>query len=314
MRLVALVVLATAAPAAADPCDVRIKHAPDAVRAEVTRWLLDETDCGAALEVRIVPTDGGLYVFARDANGRVRERIVPDAQNAGVLIASWAAADATAPKPAMDVALTYVPPKPTMNVELSYAPPDIQAPGIERDVGVTRSLAPRGGKTFAMHLFGNENTFGLRSELDVWRRGPWVASAAMSFAHDGHVDYEARGSDELDYFDLKALASIAVVSEQGRFRLQWGAGAGLVGTYVRGTSFHNDLLNAYGHLSALGVSPTFESAVTIGLKIGPQWYLDAGPLASVLVQRYNVETTMGYTEIEPRGFELMFFGGMRYVR
>jgi len=322
MKWLALAIVAAAAPAAADPCDVRIKHAPDDVRAVVTQWLLDEPECGAALEVRIVPTDGGLYVFARDANGRVRERTVPDAQSAGVLIASWAAADASVSKPAMDVTLSYVPSQPTMNVELSYvrAPPAaveaFNTPGTQRDVGVNRSLASRarGEKTFALHVFGNQNTFGMRGEHDVWRRGPWVAAAVMSLAHDDHVDFENRGFDELEYADFKTLASIALVGRQGPWRVQWSAAGGLVTTYVKGRSFLYGLQEAYGDLSALGVSPTFESALTVGLKIAPQVYLDAGPLASVLVQRYYVETTMGHTEIEPRGFELMFFGGMRYMR
>src|SRR5258705_9803430 len=81
--------------AAAQPgvCNVSIVRAPDAVREVVEGWVRAEPRCSGELEVRIVPTDGGYYLFARDGAGRIRERVVPDPQSAGVLIASWAAAD-----------------------------------------------------------------------------------------------------------------------------------------------------------------------------------------------------------------------------
>src|SRR5262245_60783497 len=82
--------------AAAQPgvCHVSIVRAPDAVREVVEGWVRAEPRCTGELEVRIVPTDGGYYLFARDGQGRIRERTVPDPQSAGVLVASWAADDA----------------------------------------------------------------------------------------------------------------------------------------------------------------------------------------------------------------------------
>jgi hypothetical protein len=321
VKLAALALIAIAAPAAADPCDVRVEHAPDAVRSEVARWLLDEHQCGPALEVRIVPTTEGLYVFARDANGRVRERTVPDAQNAGVLIASWAAADADTAKPAMAVEMSYVPAKSLGVDKLSYAPApasiEVDAPGIVRDGGVAQSFAPRRrvrGKTVGIQLFGNGDMFGLRSEVDVWRRGPWVAATVASFAHDGHIDWENRGYDDLDYYDLKALASVALRAENGPWRVQWSGAAGVLGTYVKGDSFMYAEQESAGHLSALGVSPTVEAAVTFGYRIAPQWHLEAGPLATLLVQRYYETLRMGYTEIEPRWLQLTVLAGLRYSR
>jgi hypothetical protein len=107
---------------------VRIVHAPRNVAAVVAQWLVQEPRCGSPLEVRVVPSREGLYVFARDAGGHVRERTVPDAQSAGVLIASWAAADAERPGE-MVVELSYtrreeapVAPLGDMVVELSYTP------------------------------------------------------------------------------------------------------------------------------------------------------------------------------------------------
>jgi len=94
MRLFLFGFLLASAPAAAAPCVVEVVRAPEGVREVVDHWVAAEPQCAATLEVRIVETEGGLYVIARDARGHVHDRVVPDAQTAGVLIASWAADDA----------------------------------------------------------------------------------------------------------------------------------------------------------------------------------------------------------------------------
>lgn len=89
-----VIVVALSRPTFGQPlCDVSIVRAPDHVRAEIERWVATEPACASALEVRVVETGDGLYVFARDGRGFTRERLVPDATSAGVLVASWAAAD-----------------------------------------------------------------------------------------------------------------------------------------------------------------------------------------------------------------------------
>lgn len=305
-KLVALAIVLAAIPAAADPCDVRIVHAPDAVRAEVANWLLDEATCGAPLEVRIVPTTDGLYVFARDTNGRVRERVVPDAQSAGVLIASWAASDADAPKPA----------KLAPTVELSYAPP-ATPPAPLHDALVRRFAPARTSqqRTLAMQTFFGSTIVGMRGEYDVWRKGPWLASAAMSIAHDDYIDWENRGHDELDFIDTKLLASFAAIGETGRVRITWGLSAGVMASYGRGTSYFDDdpmqPSYAYGKLSVLGVSPAVEATATIGVRLSPQWLVEGGALATVFTQEYETPTTMGHTTIEARGAKLLFLAGVR---
>ncbi|MBK7195882.1 MAG: hypothetical protein IPH80_25660 [Myxococcales bacterium] len=77
--------------AAERPCAVEIARAPDDARAAIARWVAEEPRCGAPLTVRVVPTADGLYVLAQAADGRAFERVVPDAEAAGVLVASWAA-------------------------------------------------------------------------------------------------------------------------------------------------------------------------------------------------------------------------------
>ena len=74
-------------------CAVTIVRAPDDVRRAIEDWVQREVSCRIALDVRAIPTDGGLYLLARDSTGKLHERLVPDAQAAGVLVASWVAND-----------------------------------------------------------------------------------------------------------------------------------------------------------------------------------------------------------------------------
>jgi hypothetical protein len=111
IRVIALVAVFHVLPVFADPgppprdrCSVTIVRAPERVRREVEKWVSAEPRCTRSLELRVVPTEGGLYLIARDDRGLIRERIVPDAQSVGVLVASWVADDApfqpATPRPA----------------------------------------------------------------------------------------------------------------------------------------------------------------------------------------------------------------------
>lgn len=88
-----LFALAAASPALAQPCEVTIARAPDAIRAEIEAWVRSEPRCATSLEVRVVESSGGLYVFARDGRGFTRQRMVPDGATVAALIASWIADD-----------------------------------------------------------------------------------------------------------------------------------------------------------------------------------------------------------------------------
>src|SRR5690606_15193316 len=107
-NVIYLAVLLAASSAAAQSveeartCQVTIARAPDDVREVVEAWVRSEPQCSKALEVRIVPTEGGLYLLAQDEQGRIRDRVVPDAETAGVLVASWIADD-HAPAPVRSV-------------------------------------------------------------------------------------------------------------------------------------------------------------------------------------------------------------------
>src|SRR5215467_4838348 len=98
MRLVPIALLLLSLPVSAQParpeataCLVTLTGAPDELREIVEAWLRAEPRCGAALEVTIMPVEGGYLLDARDAHGGRRVRVAPDAQIAAALIASWAA-------------------------------------------------------------------------------------------------------------------------------------------------------------------------------------------------------------------------------
>src|SRR5262245_46776475 len=79
------------------PCEVTYARAPEEARRVIEAWVAREQRCSTTLELRVIPTDGGLYLYAQDAAGHVRERIVPDADAAGTLVASWVADDSIGP-------------------------------------------------------------------------------------------------------------------------------------------------------------------------------------------------------------------------
>lgn len=89
-------IVGASAARAQSACEVAVLRAPDGVRDVVARWVDNEPGCAGPLEVRIVETPGGLYVIATDGT-RTFERVVPDAESAGALVASWAAVASAPP-------------------------------------------------------------------------------------------------------------------------------------------------------------------------------------------------------------------------
>src|SRR5688572_29410484 len=119
MRIAATALVALAvSPAAAETavrteaaCEVRFVRAPDDVRLEIERWLCAESHCMSSIDLRVVPTDDGYYLLAQRPDGRIHERVVPNAQSAGVLVASWVADDwVRRPSPPLAVAPIIVNP------------------------------------------------------------------------------------------------------------------------------------------------------------------------------------------------------------
>lgn len=216
----------------APACAIELVRVPDDVRGVVERWIRAEPRCSHALEVRIVPTSGGLYVLARDDAGRSHERVVPDATSAGVLIVSWAADDgpgARGPSPGpnaptiqrQDAAPIRPVPTRTLAVPPSRAaasPPSADvAPEGERagdrpppDL-VLATTAPRTAlpiapasprwmsaagmlQLAARGAIGGETLYGGRIGLDLWTPGRWTIGAAMTLARSERRGYRDTGT------------------------------------------------------------------------------------------------------------------------
>lgn len=256
--------------AEAQPCSVNIAHAPDDVREIVEHWVAGESRCRPDLEVRIVPTDGGYYLFARDGSGQVRERIVPDAQSAGVLVASWvaddgvvAAADPTeTPPPGVEMPPGRVSPAETPSNVVVAAPSPERASPVHLQVGA---------------MIGE--LVGARVDLDTTRRGRFIFGLAIS--GDAAKAYDAN-YDGLTLRDLSGVVYVASVFHKGPVWLRGQLGAGVITS-----EFNAALWNGSTVMDQTGgdTSAMFEGVVRLGVDLGA-WSLSAGPVGRVYHQQW----------------------------
>lgn len=244
---------ATAA-AAATPCQVSIVRAPDGVREVIERWVRGEPRCTGTLEVRIVETADGLYVVANDGAHRTFDRVVPDAESAGALVASWAAAEAALPR--LIVTTTIEPDLPDERVAVTVADGDLEEP---RPRTSTRRRWGRELLLGAGYTLEQGGTYA-RLEVDVLREGHWSVGIA------GHV-YRADGFVEVTATSGTVYGAWA--SRPGRWRLRGliAGGLGYVDLRVPGYGFSQQTLN-----------PILEASVLVTRQVTPRWALSAGPL------------------------------------
>lgn len=182
----------------AEPCRVRVVLAPDDVRAQIEAWVRAEPRCVRELEVRVVPTHDGLYISAADRDGHVRERVVPDAQSAAVLVVSWMADDSLGPSfpaavgPSLDEEATPVEREPAPPTRDAEAPP----PVLESFDGAPLSSHHRETKRYltlgaiaGVHddrMRGDVLELGARGQLDLWSSSHWYLGLSGDIReHDG---------------------------------------------------------------------------------------------------------------------------------
>jgi hypothetical protein len=314
--LVAVIGVTCVAPAAgAQPvtspsrCEVTFARAPDDVRAVIETWVRAESRCSTTLEVRVVPTEGGLYLMARDGQGRVRERVVPDAQSAGVLVASWVADDAPAPSgtpPGGPVGPGAPVDAPSASVELAPPQrergPELTAPGATPAIVLQTAPAPRvrtrwlslGGMT----QVGGSGGGGVRGELDLASRGRWSVGATVSASETDLVLAGFSGAGFVHTRDLQAVATLARTSSWDHWQLRLAVGAGLVRTaadgFVDGQS-----------IAATGVFPTAELSALATRKLGTTWGVAAGPILTVYSQVFGLHQDQLSMQRQQRDPELM---------
>jgi hypothetical protein len=322
-------VFGVAGVADAAPCSVNIARAPDAVRDVVTSWVLAEKDCGPPLEVRIVETPEGLYVLARDEAGHVHERIVPDAQSAGVLVASWAASgggDAT-PVPSsvageMSIDLSWSPPSP-IPVVAPGTTPSSSAP-VLADTGIEPTAKRKPAKWMSlggMIGIGGAGAQGVRGEFDLAARGRFRIGVAGSLAHVDKDPDLGRYSGYLDLIDMQAVLYAAHTVDAGHWQLRAGAGAGFIVTKGAGVLYDRADINEKAALwpQVSDLSWVAEASLSVSHGLGwnwPSWGFELGPVVTLHDQSldlkmgsYDVPTLDTYYRTT---LELMFYGGIRH--
>ncbi len=292
---------ATAQPSPPPHCDVTIAHAPDEVRAEIEGWLAQETRCSLALEVRVVPSEGGYYLFARDALGRVRERVVPDAASAGVLVASWAASDGfSAPTPVESLPQ----PSPT-----TFTPAPPSSPIYVERVTSSRTASPRwvSASAFTSTLSGP----GGRLDVDVARWGAYALGAAFGASHTTRFEMQLPidGIMTTTSFDVLVMAS-ATATYHG-WRLRGGFG---IGARVEQAAVNDFGLDAEpSDLSSSGVAALASATLFVGRDVGAHWGIDAGLIGAMYDEQMHVIIGGADRVFDLRGPELSFAVALRHT-
>jgi hypothetical protein len=310
MRNVIYLALLLASPAAAQPvtspaaCEVTIARAPDDVRAVVESWVRSEAACSISLELRIVPTDGGLYLLAEDAQGRVRERIVPDAQTAGVLVASWIADDrGPAPAPAAEPRPAPVPAAPLAESE-ALSPPGL-APIMIARTAARPTPQGRWLSVGGLVPMRSDGGLGVRGELDVYRRGRWVIGAAASIADNEMMLQSSSGYGNLVATDIKAIGFVARVSSFGRWHVRPAVGAGVI--YSEGLAQDASMFYPLD-----GTFPTLEASLVVSRELGAHWAAYAGPLATLIDEQFDSQPAAALypTTVSRSLLDLSLFAGV----
>lgn len=296
--LVSITLVGTAAGAASaqavpvlppQPCSVNIARAPDDVRAVIEMWVRAEHKCTNTVEVRVVPTEGGLYLFARDPQGFVRERIVPDAQSAGVLVASWIADDSFAP---IVIATPQPPPamaEPTLDelLVLPRAPGQFGiAPGIRAKADVRRERPPIPIGVTAGAFTGEGHRGGrVDLELGLKRRSRGLAgavvTASLGVAESWFHDSSASSFASINASEVRIGAGLGWIWSTRTWKLH--ARAGLVGRLLIAT---DGLMSIDGqpwsdlseHQRGPGAVYGGEASLLVSRRLGEHWGVFAGPI------------------------------------
>jgi hypothetical protein len=318
--LATVAVLAVAAPAAAQPvtrpemraemCGVTFVRAPDAVRYVIEQWLAAEPHCSAAIELRVVPTDGGLYLLAQRPDGRIHERLVPDAQSAGVLVASWVADDWTAP-----------PAAPSSPVTVEVDPFRMGAPG---SVGVAalapahKPAGPGHWLSLGMIVQTDNEGGGFRGEAEIASLGAWKLGGIVSYSESNYDLMQQTTFDwgVLTVNDLEAMAYLSRAVSFGRWELRGGIGLGAIHTTANvfgTTAYQPGTQPGNAAYQADKTFPVGEVSAMLTRRIGDSWGLGIGPVVTWIDETFtSTDPNVTSATVERRMPQLMVFGGLRY--
>ena len=264
------------------PCTVHVVLAPAEVRAEIEAWVRAEPRCRTQLEVRVVPTDDGYHLSARDPGGRARERIVPDARSAAVLVVSWMADDSLGPTLSDAGARSEDP----MPVEVAQAPPaEAEAlapapapaldgespPGLVRRADRGRARAWRALTLGAITSSGDD--VGVRGQIDLLGGARWSAGLAGGWRPGDPGRGGAPMSPDAGTGEARLVLGTGHTFGRISLRAQLGIGVDLVEPAEH--------MAGRGGMSAPGggeLVPRAEAGVFATVHLGDAWGLVGGPL------------------------------------
>lgn len=244
-------------------CRVVIVLAPDDVRAEIEAWVRAEPRCLRELEVRVVPTEDGLYLSATDARGHVRERVVPDAQSAAVLVVSWMADDSLGPRLPSRAAVEP-PPEAAPTYAEDWEIP--MAPGLVRVVQRRDAARGRRWLTFGAIGSGREQR-GLRAQIDLFAGRTW----SLGIAGGGQGNEHDEGTGQ-------ARVVIGATHSLGRLSVRAQLGLG-VDVAKQNDRMERDQMDP-SREGPPHVLPAIEAGVLGQLRISDRWGLVGGPIVS----------------------------------
>jgi hypothetical protein len=265
-----LALCAAAAPLAAQPvtrpedspCTVHILEAPEAVKVAIVEWVRAEPRCERELDVRVTVAPGGLHLVATDHAGIIRERVVPDADSAAVLVVAWMADDSV--NPAIDVAPVAPPPP------VPAPPPPPTTPAIDRESPFEPSLRlPRAVLRHRWLSLGATTTGergGVHAQLDLLGGDHWTIGIAGGW-REGRRDPRMREAG--DTSDATIFASAGRSVGPVELRLQLGIG-------VAATTSH-DLMTP----GRTQVVPELEAGAFASIRVIGDWGLIGGPVLDV---------------------------------
>lgn len=258
--------LVAATPAAAQPsigndtCRVTFVHAPDEVRLAIERWVAAEPQCTGQIELRVIQTENGYYLIAQRPDGRIHERLVPDVDAAGVLVASWIADPWTSepPRPALRSGAA------AHEVRLEHA--------VEESIEARVSSGARRWLAIGALVDLKDRGGGVRGELDVARSGWLTVGAAVSLSTPGlplvDADTDASLPFTVNTTTFRVVPYLAASVGGARWDLRAAVGLGY--EYVRssGMGFSG---GAHG--------ATAEASLVVSRRVGERWAIATGPVA-----------------------------------
>jgi hypothetical protein len=282
---VAIEATPVAMPEPGPPCGVRVVRAPADLREQVETHLeADGSACGGVLDVWLVPSNGGVYVQARDRAGRLRERQVPDAAIAATLIASWVEIDAAAPiwappPPAPAVVAEPAPAAPALAPPSQAGVAATAAPALVARAPERRMIRRRVGVSAVGVLTGSGmEGGGLRVAFDAlrWRRFDLgVALQATVVAGDAWYSHPSQsGTDITEQARASGdiMATIRTTFRFGRLHLspQLAFGGGVA---------EHDLwiwtMSDEYQMSPATIGVRAEAAIAASLPLGRRWSVEA---------------------------------------